>query len=88
MQDVESNKKLARRFIDAVSDGDVDAMMNCLHEEGAIETMGRALISGVNDKKTVRALAQHVQDAFPPEHVTEILCGAQRRTAGQQSWNA
>jgi ketosteroid isomerase-like protein len=142
MQNVESNKKVAREFIEGVSAGDVDAMMRCLHDEGSIETMGTTLISGVNDKKTVRGLAAHVQDAFPKgikltihnligendtvaveaeslgvhssgkiynnkyhflmrfrdgkiiymkeyldtEHVTEVLCGGQRPTAGKKSW--
>jgi ketosteroid isomerase-like protein len=65
MQNVEHNKRLAKAFIDGVSEGNVDAMMNCLHDDGAIETMGKTLISGVNDKKTVRGLATLVQDAFP-----------------------
>ena len=65
MQDVEHNKRLAKAFLDGVDRGDVDAMMDCLHEDGTIETMGKTLISGVNDKKTVKGLAVHVQDAFP-----------------------
>jgi ketosteroid isomerase-like protein len=142
MQNVEANKKVARQFIDGITAGDVDAMMNCLHEDGSVETMGTTLISGVNSKKTVRALAAHVQDAFPKgikmtvhnligendtvaveaesmamhssgktynnkyhflfrfrdgkiiylkeyldtEHVTDVLCGGQRPTAGKKSW--
>jgi uncharacterized protein len=142
MQNAETNKKVARQFIEGVSEGNVNTMMNCLHDDGSIETMGSTLISGANDKKAVRALASHVQDAFPKgikmtihnligeddtvaveaeslgthssgktynnkyhflmrfrdgkiiymkeyldtEHVTEVLCGGQRPTAGKKSW--
>ena len=65
MQDVDHNKKLARKFLDGISQGDVNAMMDCLHDDGAIETMGKTLISGASNKIAVRDKASGVIGAFP-----------------------
>jgi len=65
MQDVEHNKKIARKFIEGVAANNVNQMMDCVHEEGFIETMGNTLISGAASKKDVRSKAADIVGAFP-----------------------
>ena len=59
------NKAVAAAFFDAMSRGDVPAIVNAYAEDGTLQTMGNTLISGVYDKKQITNAAGLIFEAFP-----------------------
>lgn len=62
---VEENKAIMRGFIEAMSRGDVPAIIDAYAEDGRVQTMGNTLISGVFGKDHVQQAAGRVFDVFP-----------------------
>jgi ketosteroid isomerase-like protein len=65
MSSVEENKAIARRFFEAINDGDTAAVVDAYAEDGCLETMGHMLISGVFTKQQIKAAAGQIFLAFP-----------------------
>ena len=65
MSDAKTNAALARRFFDAMSAGDVDAIVAAYHPEGSCWTSGNTLISGTMTVERIKAAAAAIYDAFP-----------------------
>ncbi len=65
MSDIERNKAVARQFLDDMSNGNVQAIVDAYAEDGRVHTMGQTLISGVFDKETIKQFAGQVLGAFP-----------------------
>jgi ketosteroid isomerase-like protein len=65
LNEVETNKALARKFFDALSRSDVPAILDAYAEDGRVQTMGNTLISGVFDKPMITQAAGQVLGAFP-----------------------
>jgi ketosteroid isomerase-like protein len=65
LNEVETNKALARKFFDALSRSDVPAIVDAYAEDGRVQTMGNTLISGVFDKPMITQAAGKVLGAFP-----------------------
>ena len=59
------NKQLARRFVDAISRGDVDAIQRSFADDGTVWTLGTMPISGTFTKDQVAAASHRVLDLFP-----------------------
>ena len=59
------NKKIALDFIDAIAAGDVQAIADAYHDEGACWTSGNTLISGLIPKAQILEGAGAVLGAFP-----------------------
>lgn len=62
---VDSNKQFISQFIQAMSDGDSDAIVAAYHPDGSIATMGNTLISGVRGLDEIKLFAPAVLDSFP-----------------------
>src|SRR5512145_1705115 len=59
------NKQLARRFIDAISRGDVEAIRNSFADDGTVWTIGTLPISGTFTAAQVTEASHRVLDLFP-----------------------
>jgi hypothetical protein len=62
---IAENKELARRFIDAISRGDIDAIQGSFAEDGTVWTIGTMPISGTFSADQVAAASHRVLDLFP-----------------------
>lgn len=65
MSEIEKNKTLTRHFFDAMSRGDVAALLDAYAPDGYCRTMGRTLISGTFNKEQIRKAGAAIFDAFP-----------------------
>src|SRR5688572_28693886 len=65
MSEVERNKALARKFFEAMSNGDAAGLVNLVAEDGLVQTMGSTPISDVRTKEALRAAAPLILGAFP-----------------------
>ena len=65
MSEIERNKEIARKFLKAMSNGDVLAIIDAYDDDVKIHTMGNTLISGVVNKTQAKEFAGQVLDAFP-----------------------
>lgn len=65
MSEIEANKALVSEFLQAMSNGDTEALLNAYADDGYVHTMGNTLISGKYDKAAIRAFADGIYDAFP-----------------------
>lgn len=61
----EKNKQLVLDFMDALSRGDVDAVVNAYADDGKVWTSGSTLISGTRTKDQVREVTATIMDVFP-----------------------
>ncbi len=61
----DTNRRLTREFFEALSRGDVAAIVDAYDEDGSCWTSGRTLISGTLSKEQIRAGAGAVLEAFP-----------------------
>ncbi len=62
---IEDNKKTVQDFIDCMSRGDTEYMLNAYTDDGELYTMGNMLISGRYDKAQIKEFAEGIYDAFP-----------------------
>lgn len=62
---IETNKAIMRDFIDAMTRGDVDAIVNAYADDGRVVTMGQTLISGTFDTSHIASAAGRVFEVFP-----------------------
>ncbi len=65
MSDIEANKQLVRNFMDAMSRGAVQELLDAYAEDGYVQTMGSTPISGKYDKAQIEEFAGGIYDAFP-----------------------
>lgn len=65
MDDIEANKQLVSRFLEAMSSGDTQTILDAYAEDGYVHTMGNTLISGKYDKQQIKGFADGIYDAFP-----------------------
>ena len=62
---IAENKALARRFIAAISRGDIDAIQNSFAADGTVWTLGTMPISGTFSADQVAEASHRVLDLFP-----------------------
>jgi len=62
---IAENKELARRFIDAISRGDIEAIRNSFADDGTVWTIGNLPISGTFTAAQVTEASHRVLDLFP-----------------------
>ena len=62
---IAENKELARRFVAAISKGDVDAIQSSFADDGTVWTLGTMPISGTFTKDQVAMASHRVLDLFP-----------------------
>ncbi len=62
---IEKNKLFVTAFINAMSEGNTEAIINAYHPEGRVETMGNTLISGSRGLDEIKSFAPAVLEAFP-----------------------
>ena len=62
---IAENKQLARRFIDAISRGDIEAIQNSFAKDGTVWTIGTLPISGTFTADQVTEASRRVLDLFP-----------------------
>jgi ketosteroid isomerase-like protein len=60
-----TNKRVVTEFLDAMSRGDMAAILDAYAEDGFVHTMGSTPISGKYDKEQIRGFASGIYDAFP-----------------------
>ena len=65
MSQVEENKNTVTAFVQAMSRGDMDAILDAYAEDGGVWTMGNTLISGQYNKQQIRGFADGIFEAFP-----------------------
>jgi uncharacterized protein (TIGR02246 family) len=65
MSETERNRELTRRFFEALSRNDTEAIVNAYADDGVVETMGNTLVSGVYTKDQIKQVAGMVLSAFP-----------------------
>ena len=65
MSQTEQNKARVQQFFQAMSEGDVDAIVASYADHAVLETMGNTLISGVYTKAQIAAAAGGIYQAFP-----------------------
>ena len=73
MSTAETNKAIVVRFFEAISAGDVPAMLDFYTEDGVCRTMGNTLISGSFSKPQISMAAGRVFEVFPKGVKFEIL---------------
>ncbi len=61
----DNNRRLTQEFFEALSRGDVAAIVDAYDDEGSCWTSGRTLISGTLSKEQIRAGAGAVLETFP-----------------------
>lgn len=59
------NKELARRFVDAISKGDIDTIHRSFADDGTVWTLGTMPISGTYTKDQVSTASRRVLELFP-----------------------
>src|SRR3990172_432639 len=62
---IAENKQLARRFIDAISRGDIEAIQQAFADDGTVWTIGTLPISGTFTAAQVAEASHRVLDLFP-----------------------
>jgi len=62
---IAENKELARRFIDAISRGDIGAIQRSFADDGTVWTIGTLPISGTFTAAQVTEASRRVLDLFP-----------------------
>jgi ketosteroid isomerase-like protein len=62
---IAENKELARRFVDAISKGDIDAIQRSFADDGTVWTLGTMPISGTFTKDQVAMASRRVLELFP-----------------------
>lgn len=62
---IAENKQLARRFIDAISRGDIEAIRQAFADDGTVWTIGSLPISGTFTAAQVTEASHRVLDLFP-----------------------
>ena len=62
---IEKNKLFVTAFINAMSEGNTEAIIDAYHPEGRVETMGNTLISGSRGLDEIKSFAPAVLEAFP-----------------------
>ncbi len=62
---IEENKATVSAFLDAMSRGDTEYIINAYADDGMLWTMGNTLISGQYDKVAVKQFADSIYEAFP-----------------------
>lgn len=65
MHDIESNKQLARKLVEAMNRSDTQWFLDNYADDVMVWTMGNTLISGQYDKGQVAAFADSIFDVFP-----------------------
>lgn len=65
MSEVEINKAATRKFFEAMSNGDVETLINSYAEDGYCQTMGHTMISGKFSKAQIAAAAGFIFEIFP-----------------------
>jgi ketosteroid isomerase-like protein len=73
MSTSENNKAIVQRFFKAMSEGDVDTLINTYAEDGTVRTMGNTLISGTFNKDQIRNFAGSIYEVFPQGLTFTIL---------------
>ena len=63
--DTTENKQLARRFIDAISRGDIEGIRKAFADDGTVWTIGTMPISGTFTAAQVVEASHRVLDLFP-----------------------
>jgi len=61
----EKNKQLVLDFMDALSRGDVDAVVNAYADDGKVWTSGNTLISGTKTRDQIQEGVSAIMDVFP-----------------------
>ena len=69
---IAENKELARRFVAAISQGDVDAIQGSFADDGTVWTAGTMPISGTFSAAQVKEASHRVLDLFPDGLEIEI----------------
>ena len=85
----ERNKQLVLAFWDALSKGDVDAVVDAYAEDGTVWTAGNTLISGTRTKSEVREITSGILDVFPEGFridVTAMTAEGERVAAEAESY--
>ncbi len=59
------NKELARRFVDAISKGDIETIQRSFADDGTVWTLGTMPISGTFTKDQVSMASRRVLELFP-----------------------
>ena len=62
---IAENKQLARRFIDAISRGDIEGIQKSFAKDGTVWTIGTMPISGTFSADQVAEASHRVLDLFP-----------------------
>jgi ketosteroid isomerase-like protein len=62
---IAENKQLARRFVEAISRGDIDAIQQAFAKDGTVWTIGTLPISGTFTADQVTAASRRVLELFP-----------------------
>ncbi len=62
---IEQNKQVVAAFLEAMSRGDTDYILNAYTDDGMLWTMGNTLISGQYNKAQIKEFADGIYDAFP-----------------------
>lgn len=62
---IAENKQLARRFVEAISKGDIDAIERSFADDGTVWTLGTMPISGTFTKDQVAMASRRVLELFP-----------------------
>lgn len=65
MSDIEANKAVVRGFLEAMSRGDMDHILDAYAEDGYVHTMGSTPISGKYGKAQIAEFASGIFGAFP-----------------------
>ena len=63
--DLEANKRLASNFIDALSSGDPQKILNLYTDDATVWTAGSLPFSGLHPREAVVALCEGLLGAFP-----------------------
>jgi ketosteroid isomerase-like protein len=69
---IAENKELARRFIAAISRGDIEAISRSFADDGTVWTIGTLPISGTFSAAQVKEASHRVLDLFPDGLEIEI----------------
>ena len=62
---IAENKQLARRFVEAIGKGDIDAIERSFADDGTVWTLGTMPISGTFTKDQVSMASRRVLELFP-----------------------
>lgn len=62
---IEDNKATIAAFLEAMSRGDTEYILNAYADDGMLWTMGNTLISGQYNKAQIKEFADGIYEAFP-----------------------